>query len=162
MFQIGMVAWKMTLKTPEYPSGRSIIVIANDICHMIGSFGPNEDILFNVSFPTCSIMVKYSMYSLLALWSNTLVSGRCIYLKASPNVLSLKNIVCIFLGEWFYFNNICYKIIQLSGVTSRLSSLVVNFCNLNLFLNCRKHQSCPGRKVYLVFTCLQTVGLAWV
>ena len=44
-----MVAWKMTLKTPEYPSGRSIIVIANDICHKIGSFGPNEDILFNVS-----------------------------------------------------------------------------------------------------------------
>ncbi|XP_040575050.1 acetyl-CoA carboxylase [Lepeophtheirus salmonis] len=44
---IGMVAWRMTLKTPEYPTeGRDIIVIANDITHQIGSFGPKEDKLF--------------------------------------------------------------------------------------------------------------------
>ena len=43
---IGMVAWKMTLKTPEYPAGRDIIVIANDITIEIGSFGPREDLLF--------------------------------------------------------------------------------------------------------------------
>ena len=41
-----MVAWKMTLKTPEYPEGRSIVVIANDLTHQIGSFGPEEDRLF--------------------------------------------------------------------------------------------------------------------
>lgn len=46
MFQIGMVAWKLTLKTPEYPTGRDIIVISNDITHKIGSFGPQEDFLF--------------------------------------------------------------------------------------------------------------------
>ena len=46
IFQIGMVAWKMTLHTPEYPDGRDIIVICNDITHQIGSFGPREDILF--------------------------------------------------------------------------------------------------------------------
>lgn len=44
--QIGMVAWRMSLRTPEYPSGREIIVISNDITHKIGSFGPQEDVLF--------------------------------------------------------------------------------------------------------------------
>ena len=29
-----MVAWKIELKTPEYPKGREIIVIANDISHI--------------------------------------------------------------------------------------------------------------------------------
>ncbi|XP_076067982.1 acetyl-CoA carboxylase isoform X2 [Oratosquilla oratoria] len=43
---IGMVAWRMTLHTPEYPQGRDIIVICNDITHQIGSFGPHEDLLF--------------------------------------------------------------------------------------------------------------------
>lgn len=43
-----MVAWKMTLRTPEYPAGREIIVIANDITFKIGSFGPREDMLYQV------------------------------------------------------------------------------------------------------------------
>lgn len=41
-----MVAWKMSLKSPEYPDGRDIIVIGNDITYRIGSFGPQEDLLF--------------------------------------------------------------------------------------------------------------------
>ncbi len=40
----------MTLKTPEFPEGRDIIVIANDITYQIGSFGPKEDELFVVRF----------------------------------------------------------------------------------------------------------------
>ncbi len=44
--QVGMVAFKMKMKTPEFPEGRDIIVICNDITHMIGSFGPQEDELF--------------------------------------------------------------------------------------------------------------------
>lgn len=44
--QVGMVAFKMRMKTPECPEGRDIIVICNDITHMIGSFGPLEDELF--------------------------------------------------------------------------------------------------------------------
>uniref|UniRef100_A0AAQ4PDY4 acetyl-CoA carboxylase n=1 Tax=Gasterosteus aculeatus aculeatus TaxID=481459 RepID=A0AAQ4PDY4_GASAC len=43
---VGMVAFKMTMKTPEYPEGRDLVVICNDITHMIGSFGPQEDELF--------------------------------------------------------------------------------------------------------------------
>ena len=43
---IGMVAWKMTLRSVEYPGGRDVIVIANDITIEIGSFGPREDLLF--------------------------------------------------------------------------------------------------------------------
>ncbi|XP_067945833.1 acetyl-CoA carboxylase-like [Watersipora subatra] len=44
--KIGMVAWRMTLRTPEYPSGRDVVVIANDITFKIGSFGTDEDMLF--------------------------------------------------------------------------------------------------------------------
>lgn len=40
---VGMVAWRLTLYTPEYPEGRNIIVIANDITYCIGAFGPRED-----------------------------------------------------------------------------------------------------------------------
>ncbi|KAK9412506.1 acetyl-CoA carboxylase-like [Crotalus adamanteus] len=36
----------MTLKSPEYPDGRDVVVISNDITYKIGSFGPQEDLLF--------------------------------------------------------------------------------------------------------------------
>ena len=39
----------MTLKTPEYPAGRDIVVIANYITFKIGSFGTQEDLLFKVN-----------------------------------------------------------------------------------------------------------------
>ncbi|RKO91753.1 acetyl-CoA carboxylase [Blyttiomyces helicus] len=42
----GMVAWDMELFTPEYPEGRHIVVIANDITFNQGSFGTVEDLLF--------------------------------------------------------------------------------------------------------------------
>lgn len=45
--KIGMVGFKVTAKTPEYPRGRQFIIIANDITHKIGSFGPEEDEYFN-------------------------------------------------------------------------------------------------------------------
>lgn len=45
--KIGMVGFKITAKTPEYPRGRSFVVVANDITHKIGSFGPEEDKYFN-------------------------------------------------------------------------------------------------------------------
>jgi acetyl-CoA carboxylase/biotin carboxylase 1 len=45
--QIGMVGWMVTAKTPEYPRGRRFIIIANDITHKIGSFGPLEDNFFH-------------------------------------------------------------------------------------------------------------------
>ena len=41
-----MLAWRMTLLTPEYPDGRDIIVIANDITFQQGTFGPLEDAVF--------------------------------------------------------------------------------------------------------------------
>lgn len=47
--KIGMVAWKMTLHTPEYPKGRNIIVIANDLTVNIGTFGPLEDIVYELA-----------------------------------------------------------------------------------------------------------------
>ncbi|CAF1116980.1 unnamed protein product [Rotaria sordida] len=42
----GIVAWRIHMKTPECPYGRTIIVIANDITYKIGSFGIEEDLLF--------------------------------------------------------------------------------------------------------------------
>ncbi|KAH3903567.1 acetyl-CoA carboxylase ACC1 SCDLUD_001209 [Saccharomycodes ludwigii] len=44
---IGMVAFKITARTPEYSRGRQFVVIANDITFKIGSFGPKEDEFFN-------------------------------------------------------------------------------------------------------------------
>ncbi|KAM3955585.1 LOW QUALITY PROTEIN: acetyl-CoA carboxylase-like [Aphomia sociella] len=40
---VGMVAWRLTLFTPECPEGRDIILIANDLTYYMGSFGPQED-----------------------------------------------------------------------------------------------------------------------
>lgn len=45
--KIGMVGFKVTVKTPEYPRGRQFVIVANDITHKIGSFGPEEDEFFN-------------------------------------------------------------------------------------------------------------------
>nr|XP_035941869.1 LOW QUALITY PROTEIN: acetyl-CoA carboxylase 2 [Halichoerus grypus] len=44
--EVGMVAFKMRFKTPEYPEGRNVIVIGNDITFRIGSFGMGEDLLY--------------------------------------------------------------------------------------------------------------------
>lgn len=44
---VGMIAWRLTLYTPEFPLGRDVILIANDLTFNIGSFGPKEDYLFS-------------------------------------------------------------------------------------------------------------------
>jgi len=44
--EIGMLAWHATMKTPEYPSGREVIIIANDVTVQSGSFGVKEDDFF--------------------------------------------------------------------------------------------------------------------
>lgn len=46
MNSAGMVAWVINLITPEYPSGREFVLIANDITHQAGSFGTKEDVVF--------------------------------------------------------------------------------------------------------------------
>ncbi|XP_010916915.1 acetyl-CoA carboxylase 1 [Elaeis guineensis] len=43
---VGMIAWFMEMSTPEFPSGRKIIVVANDVTFKAGSFGPREDAFF--------------------------------------------------------------------------------------------------------------------
>jgi len=43
---IGMLAWKVTMKTPEYPQGRHLILISNDVTFQAGSFGVREDQFF--------------------------------------------------------------------------------------------------------------------
>lgn len=43
---IGMLAWRLLLRTPEFPGGRSVVLIANDVTHQAGSFGVKEDHLF--------------------------------------------------------------------------------------------------------------------
>jgi len=44
--KVGMVAWEVTMKTPEYPEGRKVIFISNDVTVQSGSFGVAEDELF--------------------------------------------------------------------------------------------------------------------
>ncbi|GLE00136.1 hypothetical protein PINS_up008863 [Pythium insidiosum] len=46
---IGMVAWLLTMYTPEFPSGREVVIIANDITFKAGSFGTREDKLFDLA-----------------------------------------------------------------------------------------------------------------
>lgn len=43
---VGMVAWCLEMCTPEFPSGRTILVVANDVTFKNGSFGPREDAFF--------------------------------------------------------------------------------------------------------------------
>ncbi|KAF9682552.1 hypothetical protein SADUNF_Sadunf05G0120800 [Salix dunnii] len=42
----GMVAWFMEMLTPEFPLGRTILVVANDVTFKAGSFGQREDAFF--------------------------------------------------------------------------------------------------------------------
>lgn len=42
----GMVAWLLKMKTPEYPEGREVVLIANDVTVQSGSFGVEEDEFF--------------------------------------------------------------------------------------------------------------------
>lgn len=42
----GVVAWVLTLRTPECPAGRRIVAVANDITFNSGAFGPREDTAF--------------------------------------------------------------------------------------------------------------------
>ncbi|XP_052188195.1 acetyl-CoA carboxylase 1-like [Diospyros lotus] len=43
---VGMVAWTIEMSTPEFPSGRTILVVANDVTFKAGSFGTREDAFF--------------------------------------------------------------------------------------------------------------------
>ncbi|CAA0843383.1 Acetyl-CoA carboxylase 1, partial [Striga hermonthica] len=43
---VGMVAWRMEISTPEFPSGRTIFIVSNDVTFKNGSFGPREDAFF--------------------------------------------------------------------------------------------------------------------
>lgn len=43
----GMIVWKMLMRTPEYPTGREIVVVANDVTYRMGSFGTIEDQVFS-------------------------------------------------------------------------------------------------------------------
>lgn len=63
------------LKTPQFPNGRDIIVIGNDITYKIGSFGPREDVLYKVrkrlkhlilAWPVwCLAITRNNVFSLL-------------------------------------------------------------------------------------------------
>lgn len=46
---IGMIAWHATMKTPEYPEGREVVIIANDVTYQSGSFGVKEDEFFRAA-----------------------------------------------------------------------------------------------------------------
>jgi len=47
---VGMVCWRVTLATEEYPAGRDVILVANDITHMSGSLSPKEDAVYRAAF----------------------------------------------------------------------------------------------------------------
>ncbi len=46
---VGMIVWLVTMRTPEYPLGRQIVLIANDITFNSGSFGTRESAIFSLA-----------------------------------------------------------------------------------------------------------------
>jgi len=47
--ECGVVAWVLTLRTPECPAGRRVVAVANDITFNSGAFGPREDTAFRAA-----------------------------------------------------------------------------------------------------------------
>jgi len=45
--KVGMVGWETTMRTPEYPEGRPVVIVANDCTVQSGSFGVQEDDYFD-------------------------------------------------------------------------------------------------------------------
>lgn len=43
---VGMVGWLMHMRTPEFPAGRKVLIVSNDVTFSAGSFGPKEDVFF--------------------------------------------------------------------------------------------------------------------
>jgi acetyl-CoA carboxylase/biotin carboxylase 1 len=43
---VGMVGWLMQMRTPEFPEGRKVLIVSNDVTFSAGSFGPKEDVYF--------------------------------------------------------------------------------------------------------------------
>ncbi|GAB5367517.1 hypothetical protein AAMO2058_001237200 [Amorphochlora amoebiformis] len=100
--KIAMVAFQLTLMTPEYPQGRDVILIANDIAIQAGSFGVLEDVLFNLASQrsrTLGIprfyfsvnsgarigLAKEVMSKFRVAWNQNDVSRGPAYLYLSPN-----------------------------------------------------------------------------
>lgn len=44
--KVAMVGWLVKMKTPEYPEGREVVVVSNDVTVQSGSFGVEEDEFF--------------------------------------------------------------------------------------------------------------------
>lgn len=71
---VGMVAWVMEMFTPEFPTGRKILVISNDITFRNITFDPREDAFFQVMTDVACIQ-KFPFIYLIAnlgahlLWS---------------------------------------------------------------------------------------------
>lgn len=58
------------MMTPEFPDGREVILIANDITYQIGSFGPQEDLIYKVQpHPSLSPLPSPSVPMILQLAS---------------------------------------------------------------------------------------------
>ncbi|CAA7024293.1 unnamed protein product [Microthlaspi erraticum] len=45
--EFGMVAWCLEMATPEFPMGRKLLIVSNDVTFKAGSFGPREDAFFH-------------------------------------------------------------------------------------------------------------------
>jgi acetyl-CoA carboxylase/biotin carboxylase 1 len=65
----GMVAWHLKLRTPEYPQGRELVVICNDITFQAGSFGTKEDIFFFKVNSFLSLFVFVVLFNALSIYS---------------------------------------------------------------------------------------------
>ena len=89
-----MVAWKMTLYSPEYPEGRYIVVIANDITCNIGSFGPEEDVLYQRASQLARREVRYSVVDQIVTEEQLLTCFTIHLIKAFRHCFELSFNLC--------------------------------------------------------------------
>lgn len=53
---VGMVAWLVTLSTPECPDGRQAIIIANDITHQVKEMSLR---VISACVHVCTVLYRY-------------------------------------------------------------------------------------------------------
>ena len=102
----GMIAWRITLFSPEYPEGRDVIVIANDITFKTGTFGPKEDKLFMKA----SELSRAHKVPRIYISGESVARNLEISKKMSPKLLTLTLILTLNLIS---NHNLCSSIINL-------------------------------------------------
>lgn len=69
--KLGMLAWRLLLHSPEFPEGRSVVLIANDVTHQAGWVPTWQDGCWRVKLGMSELRgVKNCVFCLWLLFEN--------------------------------------------------------------------------------------------